>query len=78
MPDSFFTSLSNVLPSTAIQGIASHFGASEKTVLDGVQSSVAAIANGIAQKSQRQGLLRPCCSAGIFNSRKRSFIRSFV
>jgi OmpA-OmpF porin, OOP family len=57
MPDSYFSSLSDVLPSTAIQNIASHFGASERTVLDGVQSSIAAIVNGIGQKANDRGLI---------------------
>lgn len=57
MPDSYLTSLSNVLPSTAIQSIASHFGASERTILGGVQSSMAAIVSGLMQKSNDKGFI---------------------
>jgi hypothetical protein len=57
MPDSYFTSLFNVLPTTAIQSIASHFGAPERTIVDGVQSSIAATVNGIAQKANDKGFM---------------------
>lgn len=57
MPDSSLSSLSDVLPSTAIQSIASHFGASERTIFDGVQSSIAAISNGLTQKSNDKGFI---------------------
>jgi OOP family OmpA-OmpF porin len=57
MPDSYFSSLSNVLPSTAIQSIASHFGTSEHTLFGGIQSSIAAVVAGLAQRSNDQGLI---------------------
>jgi OmpA-OmpF porin, OOP family len=51
MSDSYLSSLSNVLPSSAVQSIASHFGASEQTILDGVKSATAAVVSGLAQRS---------------------------
>ena len=51
MPDPYFSSLSNVLSSTAIQDIAGHFGVSERTILGGIQSSIAAIVGGVTQRS---------------------------
>src|SRR5215472_5804675 len=57
MPDSYFTSLSNVFPSTAIQSIASHFGIPERTILGGVQAAIAAIVSGLAQRSNDQGFV---------------------
>ena len=57
MPDSYFSSLSNLFPSSAVQSIASHFGASERTVLSGLQSSIAAVLSGLAQKSNDKGFV---------------------
>ena len=57
MPDSYLSSLSSVLPTTAIQSIASHFGASDRTIFDGIQSSIAAVASGLAQKANDQGFI---------------------
>src|SRR5215469_14294029 len=51
MPDSYFSSLSSMLPSTAVQSIAGHFGVPERTILGGVQSSIAAIVGGLAERS---------------------------
>ncbi len=57
MPDSYFSSLSNLFPTSAVQSMASHFGASERTVLSGIQSSIAAIVSGLAQKSNDKGFI---------------------
>jgi OmpA-OmpF porin, OOP family len=57
MPDSYFSSLSNLFPTSAVQSIASHFGASERTVLSGLQSSIAAVLGGLAQKSNDKGFI---------------------
>jgi OmpA-OmpF porin, OOP family len=57
IPDSYFSSLSNLFPSSAVQSIASHFGASERTVLSGLQSSIAAVLSGLAQKSNDKGFV---------------------
>jgi OOP family OmpA-OmpF porin len=51
MSDSYLSSLSNVLPSSAVQSIASHFGASERTISGGVLSSIAAVVSGLVQRS---------------------------
>jgi OmpA-OmpF porin, OOP family len=55
--NSSLATISAALPTHSIQSIASHFGASETTILDGLQSSVASVANGLAQKSGDQGFL---------------------
>ena len=57
MPDSLFSLLSSVLPSTAIQSIAGHLGVPERTILTGVQSSFASIVSGLAQKSNDTGFV---------------------
>jgi OOP family OmpA-OmpF porin len=57
MPDSYFSSLSNLFPAQAIQSIANHFGVSEKTILSGLQSSIAAVLSGLAQKSNDKGFI---------------------
>ncbi|MCL2660921.1 MAG: OmpA family protein [Acidobacteriaceae bacterium] len=57
MPDSYFSSLSNAFPSTAFGSIAGHFGASEQTVTGGIQSSIAAIVNGMSQRSNDRGFI---------------------
>jgi OOP family OmpA-OmpF porin len=57
MPDSYFSSLSNLFPTSAVQSIASHFGASERIVLSGIQSSIAAVVSGLAQKSNDKGFI---------------------
>ncbi|WP_216847042.1 OmpA family protein [Granulicella sp. L60] len=57
MQNSSLATISAALPTHSIQSIASHFGASETTILDGLQSSVASVANGLAQKSGDQGFV---------------------
>ena len=57
MPDSYFSPLSNVLPSSVIQSIAGHFGVPERTILGGAQSSIAAIVSGLAQRSNDRGFV---------------------
>src|SRR5580704_15494614 len=57
MPDPYFSSLSSMLPTTAVQSIAGHFGVSEQTILGNVQSSIAAIVGGLAQKSNDKGFV---------------------
>lgn len=57
MQNSSLAALSTALPTQTIQSIASHFGASETTILDGVQSSIATVVSGLAQKSGDQGFL---------------------
>ena len=58
MPDSYFSPLSNVLPSSVIQSIAGHFGVPERTILGGAQSCIAAIVSGLAQRSNDTGFVR--------------------
>jgi OOP family OmpA-OmpF porin len=55
--NSYAASLSAALPTSAVQSIASHFGTSERTILDGVQSSIAAVVSGISQRSSDKGFL---------------------
>jgi len=55
--DSYLTSLATALPAPAIQSIASHLGASERTVLDGIQSSVATVVSGLSQKAGDKSFL---------------------
>jgi OmpA-OmpF porin, OOP family len=57
MPDSYFSPLSSVLSSSAIQNIAGHFGVPEQTILGGVHSSMAAIVSGLAQRSNDRGFV---------------------
>ncbi|MGC2400860.1 MAG: DUF937 domain-containing protein, partial [Acidobacteriaceae bacterium] len=57
MPSSSLATIAEGIPASAIQNIASQFGASEHTVLDGVQSSVAAVISGLSQKSDNQSFL---------------------
>jgi OmpA-OmpF porin, OOP family len=55
--DSYLASLSAALPISAVQGIASHLGTSERTILDGVQSSISAVISGLSQRSNDKGFL---------------------
>jgi OmpA-OmpF porin, OOP family len=54
MPSSSFAT---PLPASAIQSIASHLGTSERSILDGVQSSIATVVSGLSQKSGDRGFL---------------------
>ena len=51
MPSSYLASIAEAIPAPAIQNIASQFGASEQTILNGVQASIAAVISGLSQKS---------------------------
>jgi OmpA-OmpF porin, OOP family len=51
------SSLASALPASLIQSIASNLGASERSILDGVQSSIAAVVSGLSQKSGDRGFL---------------------
>jgi OmpA-OmpF porin, OOP family len=55
--NSYVASLSAALPTSAIQSIATHFGTSERTILDGIQSSIAAVVSGLSQRSSDRGFL---------------------
>ena len=57
MQNSTLATLSSALPAPVVQSIASHLGTSERTILDGVQSSIAAIVGGLSQKSGDKGFL---------------------
>jgi OmpA-OmpF porin, OOP family len=57
MAESYFASFSNLFPSTAVQSIASQTGSSERTILGGVQSAIAAVVNGLTQKSGDKGFM---------------------
>jgi OOP family OmpA-OmpF porin len=48
---SYLATIAEAIPAPAIQSIASQFGTSERTVLDGVQASIAAVISGLSQKS---------------------------
>ena len=54
MPSSSFAS---ALPASAVQSIATNLGSSERSILDGVQSSIAAVVSGLSQKSGDRGFL---------------------
>jgi outer membrane protein OmpA-like peptidoglycan-associated protein len=55
MPSSSF---GTPLPASAIQSVASHLGTtSERTILNGVQSSIATVVSGLSQKSGDRGFL---------------------
>jgi OOP family OmpA-OmpF porin len=55
--NSYATSLSAALPPNTVQSIASHFGTSDRTILDGIQSSIAAVVSGLSQRSSDKGFL---------------------
>jgi OmpA-OmpF porin, OOP family len=48
---SYLATIAEAIPAPAIQSIASQFGTSERTILDGVQASIAAVISGLSQKS---------------------------
>lgn len=54
MPSS---SLASALPASAIQSIATNLGTSERSIFDGIQSSIAAVVSGLSQKSEDRGFL---------------------
>jgi OOP family OmpA-OmpF porin len=49
--------LSSALPAPAIQSLASQLGSSERTIRDGVQSSIAAVVSGLSQRSGDRGFV---------------------
>jgi OmpA-OmpF porin, OOP family len=51
VPSSYLATIAEAIPAPAIQSIASQFGTSERTILDGVQASIAAVISGLSQKS---------------------------
>jgi OmpA-OmpF porin, OOP family len=51
VPSSYLASIADAIPAPAIQNIASQFGASEQTIVNGVQASIAAVIHGLSQKS---------------------------
>ena len=51
MQSSYLATIAEAIPAPAIQSIASQFGTSERTILDGVQASIAAVISGLSQKS---------------------------
>ena len=51
MQSSYLATIAEAIPAPAIQNIASQFGTSERTILDGVQASIAAVISGLSQKS---------------------------
>jgi OOP family OmpA-OmpF porin len=55
--NSSLASLTSALPTSAVQSIASHLGASEQTIFDGIQSSIAAVTTGLAQKATDGGFV---------------------
>ena len=57
MTNPTLANLSSFLPGDSIQSLASHFGASPTTIGNGIQSSIAAIVSGLAQRSGDQGFL---------------------
>jgi OmpA-OmpF porin, OOP family len=54
---SYLATIAEVIPAPAIQNIASQFGTSERTILDGVQASIAAVISGLSQKSGDKNFL---------------------
>jgi OmpA-OmpF porin, OOP family len=57
VPSSYLATIADAIPASAIQSIASQFGAPEKSILDGVQSSIAAIVSGLSQKAGDKSFL---------------------
>lgn len=57
MSTSPLTFFSQAFPSNAIHNIAGNLGTSDKTVLEGVQSSIAAVFSGLSQRSGERGFL---------------------
>jgi outer membrane protein OmpA-like peptidoglycan-associated protein len=57
MPNPKLASLPEALGASSIRSISDHFGASEQKVLDGVQSSIAAVTTGLWQRSGDKGFL---------------------
>lgn len=57
MSTSSLAYFSQVFPSPAIQSVASSLGTSERSVLDGVQSSIAAVVSGLSQRSADRGFV---------------------
>ena len=57
MPSPSLATLASAIPAQAIQGIASQFGSSESSVLNGLQSSIASVVGGLAQKAGDSGFL---------------------
>jgi OmpA-OmpF porin, OOP family len=51
VPSSYLATIGEMIPSSAIQSIANQFGAPQQSVLEGIQSSVAAVIGGLSQKS---------------------------
>ena len=51
MPSSYLPTITEAIPASAIQNIASQFGASEQTILEGVQASVGSVISGLSQKA---------------------------
>lgn len=57
MATSPITFFSESFPSNAVHNLAGNLGTSDKTVLDGVKSSIAAIVNGLSQRSGDRAFL---------------------
>lgn len=57
MSTSTLTFFSQTFPSNAIHNIAGNLGTSDKTVLEGVQASIAAVVSGLSQRSGDRGFL---------------------
>lgn len=57
MSTSSLAYFSQVFPPPAIQSFASSLGTSERSVLDGVQSSIAAVVSGLSQRSGDRGFV---------------------
>jgi OmpA-OmpF porin, OOP family len=51
------TFFSQSFPSNAVHSLAGNLGTSEKTVLDGIKTSIAAVVNGLSQRSGDRALL---------------------
>jgi OmpA-OmpF porin, OOP family len=57
MATSSLAFFSQVLPSPAVQSVASSLGTSERSLLEGVQSSIAAVVSGLSQRSGDRGFV---------------------
>jgi OmpA-OmpF porin, OOP family len=51
------SSLASAIPASSIQSIATTLGTSERSILDGVQSSIAAVVSALSQRSGDKGFL---------------------
>jgi OmpA-OmpF porin, OOP family len=57
VPSSYLATIADAIPSTVLHSIATQFGAPQSTILEGIQSSVAAVMSGLSQKASDPGFV---------------------